>query len=124
GVKVGLVVSPTRLVRLIGESGAKDLILTGRKIFAKEAYEMGLIHDVVPPEELMHESYKVAKMIASRAPIAVKRAKKAIQKVLDLSYTDSIDYEIKQFIACQKTNDHKLAIDAFFNKEKPFFKGE
>src|SRR5699024_1583073 len=70
GVKVGLVVSPTRLVRLIGESGAKDLILTGRKIFAKEAYEMGLIHDVVPPEELMHESYKVAKMIASRAPIA------------------------------------------------------
>jgi len=74
GVKVGLVVSPTRLVRLIGESGAKDLILTGRKIFAKEAYEMGLIHDVVPPEELMHESYKVAKMIASRAPIAVKRA--------------------------------------------------
>lgn len=124
GVKVGLVVSPTRLVRLIGESGAKDIVLTGRMVPADEACKKGLVYKVTSQDELLQEANKLAEMIASRAPIAVRRSKETIHKTMDLTYKDSMEYEIKQFIECQKTYDHKHAIDAFFKKEKPVFKGE
>src|SRR5699024_5627122 len=124
GVKVGLVVSPTRLVRLVGESVAKEMILTGRTVLADEGYEKGLFYKVVSPEDLMSEARKLATTISSRAPIAVEKSKKAIQKTTDLTYQQSMEYEIEQFISCQKTYDHKHAIEAFFKKEKPVFRGE
>lgn len=123
GTKVGLVVSPTRLVRLIGESGAKDMILTGRMVMADEGYDKGLVYKVTSLDNLMKEAQDLAEMIASRAPIAVRRAKDAIQKTMDVTYEEAMKHEINQFIACQKTYDHKHAIEAFFNKEKPVFQG-
>ncbi|MGM8365222.1 enoyl-CoA hydratase/isomerase family protein [Virgibacillus sp. W0181] len=124
GVKVGLVVSPTRLVRLIGESGAKEIILTGRTVSANEAYDKGLAYKVVPQADLLEEAEELGRKIASRAPIAVQKSKEAIQESMDLTYEQSMEQEIGKFIECQKTWDHKHAIEAFFNKEKPEFKGE
>lgn len=124
GVKVGLVVSPTRLVRLIGEAKAKEVILTGRTVLAQEAYEMNLATSITKQEELLEEAQKIAHLIASRAPIAVTKAKQVIQRSLDQTYEDAMDDEIDAFIDCQKTWDHKHAIESFFNKEEPRFKGE
>lgn len=124
GVKVGLVVSTTRLVRLIGESGAKEIILTGRTVNASEAYDRGLAYKVVPHEELLKEANTLAQTIASRAPIAVERSKKTIQKTMDLSFSEAMKDEVDQFVECQKTYDHKHAIEAFFEKKRPVFKGE
>lgn len=124
GVKVGLVVSPTRLVRLIGEAKAKEVILTGRTVLAKEAYEMNLATKITKQENLLDEALEIAKLIASRAPIAVTNAKQVIQRSLDQTYEDAMEDEIDAFIECQKTWDHKHAIESFFNKVEPNFKGE
>lgn len=123
GAKVGLVVSPTRLIRLVGESVTKEIILTGRTVLADEAYDKGLAYKVVPQEELLKEAVALAEVIASRAPVAVRKAKEVIQRSLDLSYEDAMRDEINAFIECQKTYDHKHAIEAFFKKEQPQFEG-
>lgn len=124
GVKVGLVVSPTRLVRLIGEAKAKEIILTGRTVLAQEAYEMNLATKVTTQEDLMTEALEIANLIASRAPIAVTNAKEVIQRSLDQTYEEAMNDEVNAFIKCQKTWDHKHAIESFFNKEEPQFKGK
>lgn len=123
GVKVGLVVSPTRLVRLLGEAKAKEIILTGRTLSAEEVYRMGLASKVVPKEKLMEEALEWAKMIASRAPIAVQKAKQAIQTTLDKTFLEAMSTELNYFVECQATWDHKHAIESFFKKEKPNFQG-
>ncbi|MFI8493132.1 enoyl-CoA hydratase/isomerase family protein [Peribacillus butanolivorans] len=123
GVKVGLVVGPTRLVRLMGEAYAKEVILTGRTVLANEAFQRGLASKVVPHNTLMNEVLDWAKMIASRAPIAVRNAKDTIQKTMDVNWQEAMTYELDAFITCQDTQDHKHAIESFFNKQIPIFQG-
>jgi enoyl-CoA hydratase/carnithine racemase len=123
GVKVGLVVGPTRLVRLMGEAYAKEVILTGKTVSAEEAFHRGLANKVVPHDELLNEAMEWARMIATRAPIAVRNAKDTIQKTLDLNWKEAMSGELDAFVACQDTWDHKHAIKSFFNKETPSFKG-
>jgi enoyl-CoA hydratase/carnithine racemase len=124
GVKVGLVVSPTRLVRLLGEAYAKEVIITGRNISAEEAYHRGLANKIVAPERLMTEAMEWAALISSRAPLAVQKAKHTIQKTLDLTWNQAMDLELDSFVECQSTRDHKHAIEAFFKKQKPNFIGK
>ncbi|MFE4242422.1 enoyl-CoA hydratase/isomerase family protein [Peribacillus butanolivorans] len=123
GVKVGLVVGPTRLVRLMGEAYAKEVILTGRTVLANEALQRGLASKVVPHNTLMNEALDWAKMIASRAPIAVRNAKETIQKTMDVNWQEAMAFELDAFITCQDTQDHKHAIESFFNKQIPIFQG-
>lgn len=124
GVKVGLVVSTNRLVRLLGEAHAKEIILTGRTVTAAEAYQKGLANKIVPSQQLMNEAMEWAVLIASRAPIAVHKAKDAIQKTLDMSWKEAMTMELDRFVECQATWDHKHAIESFFNKQQPQFKGK
>lgn len=124
GVKVGLVVSPTRLVRMFGEAFAKDLILTARMVPASEALQRGLANRVVSQDKLMDEATEWARMIASKAPIAVRGAKQTIQEVLDDTWEEAMSLEIDHFVHCQATWDHKHAIESFFNKQDPQFKGK
>ncbi|MFE0505091.1 enoyl-CoA hydratase/isomerase family protein [Peribacillus butanolivorans] len=123
GVKVGLVVGPTRLVRLMGEAYAKEVILTGRTVLANEAFQRGLASKVVPHNTLMNEALDWAEMITSRAPIAVRNAKETIQKTMDVNWQEAMKYELDAFITCQDTQDHKHAIESFFNKQIPIFQG-
>ncbi|MEK4535983.1 enoyl-CoA hydratase-related protein [Peribacillus sp. FSL K6-1552] len=123
GVKVGLVVGPTRLVRLMGEAYAKEVILTGKTVLANEALQRGLASKVVPHNTLMNEALDWAKMIASRAPIAVRNAKETIQKTMDVNWQEAMAFELDAFITCQDTQDHKHAIESFFNKQIPIFQG-
>ncbi|MBG9586072.1 hypothetical protein ABE26_02935 [Cytobacillus firmus] len=123
GVKVGLVVGPTRLVRLLGEAYAKEVILTGRTITAEEALQRGLASRVVSHDKLLAEAHEWAQLIASRAPIAVRHAKNTIQKTMDYEWQEAMEQELDAFIECQDTWDHKHAIESFFNKKQPAFKG-
>ncbi|RST74132.1 enoyl-CoA hydratase/isomerase family protein [Siminovitchia acidinfaciens] len=124
GVKVGLVVGPTRLVRLVGEAYAKDIILTGRTVKAEELNQRGLANAVVPHDQLMKEAMEWAEMIASRAPVAVQNAKHIIQTTMDSTWEEAMSEELDAFVRCQDTRDHKHAIEAFFNKETPVFVGK
>ena len=73
-----------RLTRLVGIGRAKELIYTGRKVKAQEAYEMGLVNKVVPGERLEEETMDIMRLITEKAPMAVRYAKVAITKGADM----------------------------------------
>ncbi len=107
-----------RLPRLVGAGIAKELIYSCRQIKADEALAIGLVNKVVEPENLMEEAMKLANRIAANAPIAVANAKKAINDGLQTNMDAGVSIEVKEFSACFATEDQKLAMNAFVNKEK------
>ncbi|MGW3606771.1 enoyl-CoA hydratase/isomerase family protein [Micromonospora sp. NPDC005161] len=123
GVKVGLVVSTTRLVRLVGLAAAKDIVLTGRTFTGAEAHQLGVVTRVVPRADVRAAAMEVAREIASRAPLAVHRAKQALEEAAELGYVEAMSRELDHFAALSDTRDHKHAIEAFFNKQQPSFQG-
>jgi enoyl-CoA hydratase/carnithine racemase len=83
--------------RIMGEGRARELVLTGMIITAKDALEMGLINKITAPETLLEEAKKMAKMIAE-APLHVLQVEKmVIQEVQGKNLTDSVDMENKVF---------------------------
>ncbi len=107
-----------RLPRLVGAGMAKELIYTCRQVKAEEALSIGLVNKVVEPEALMEETMKLAQRIAANAPIAVAYSKKAINDGLQTDMNGGIAIEVKEFSECFSTEDQKMAMTAFVNKEK------
>lgn len=112
-----------RLARLIGKHKAMELCMTGRLISAKEAYELGIINKVVPKELLMEEAIKLAKELASKAPIALSFIKDSIRKVYEMNLKEGLEYERRLFFLLLSTEDAKEGMKAFIEKRKPSFKG-
>lgn len=123
GVRVGLIASTARLTKMFGSAVAKDILLTGRTFDGNEAYRLGLASAVTEPEDLQDEAMKWARMIASRAPLSVRRAKAAIDNATDLSFEEALSEELDHFADLIETDDHKAALDAFFNRKEPEFHG-
>lgn len=126
GVKVGLVVSTTRLVRLIGLARASDIVLTGRNIAGTEAVQLGLATQIASepgPDAVRTLGSEVAQLIATRAPLAVRRAKQSLAEAVDLPYPAAMATELDHFVALSATKDHKHALDAFFRRVRPEFRG-
>jgi enoyl-CoA hydratase len=123
GVTVGLVVSTTRMTRLIGMAAAKDVLLTGRTFDGEEALRLGLASAAVPRASVRAVAMEWAQEIASRAPLAVRRTKTAIHEATVLPFTEAMSRELDHFAALSATRDHKHAIDAFFKREVPSFEG-
>lgn len=124
GVTVGLVVSTTRMTRLVGMAAAKDVLLTGRTFDGSEAFRLGLASAAVPRAEVQAAAMFWAQEIASRAPLAVKRTKTSIHEAAELSFGEAMGRELDHFAALSATRDHKHAIDAFFKREIPDFTGQ
>jgi len=112
-----------RLARLLGKQKAMEICLTGRFITAKEAYEFGIVNKVVPREILMQEALKLAKEIASKAPIAVSFIKDSIRKAFETNLKEGLEYERKLFYLLLSTEDAREGMKAFIEKRKPVFKG-
>ena len=121
GVKVGLVVSTTRLVRLAGPGVASDVVLTGRTFLGDEAYRLGIATRSVERTRVLDVAKELAAEIATRAPLAVRRAKSSIREAMDLPYEDAMEAELQHFAQLSSTSDHKEAIEAFFDKRPPIF---
>ena len=113
-----------RLPRLTNPGMAKLLILTGDNIKADEAYRIGLVQKVVAPEELIPEAEKIAKKIASKAPIAVAMSKKAINRGLDADLTTACALEAEVFTTCFASEDKQEGMSAFVEKRAPEFKNK
>jgi enoyl-CoA hydratase len=112
-----------RLPRLIGWGKAKELIYTGRIIDAVEAERIGLVDKVVPPERLEEEVNQLAETIASKSPLIIKLAKKAINKGMYTDLAAGLAYEKANFALCFATEDRTEGVTAFLEKRKPEFKG-
>ena len=123
--EVGLGITPgfsgiRRMMELVGEGKAKEYIYSGRMFDAFEAEKVGLVNKVVSPEALMEECQKLAEEIASKSYNAVITSKKlmnAMKGDLDNSAKIQSDY----FADCFNHPDKKIGMNAFVNKEKPFF---
>lgn len=112
-----------RLTRAVGKYRAMELVLTGRFLPARDAYAAGLVTRVTSKERFLDEAIALAKEIATRAPLATKLAKEAVNKVADLSLSEGLEYERKLFYSLFATEDQKEGMKAFLEKRKPEFKG-
>lgn len=113
-----------RLPRLIGRGKAKELILTAKKISAKEALDIGLINEIAPEGKLIERAIEIAKQISKNAPIAVQQAKFAINRGMEMDINSGLELESKAYEICIPTKDRVEALQAFKEKRKPIFKGE
>ena len=107
-----------RLARLIGAGRAKELIYTGRTVKAEEAFTIGLVNKVTKQEALMQETLAMAQTICQKAPFAIKQAKAAINRGLQVSIDKAVAVETEEFAQCFATEDQKMAMNAFVKKEK------
>lgn len=126
--EVGLGILPgmggtQRLPRLVGPAIAKELIFSGRRIKAEEARMIGLVNHVVPQGEALNSAKELAAEIASNGPVAVRLAKAAANRALDVDLISGLEYEADQFALLFSTDDAKEGMGAFVEKRKPNFKG-
>ena len=113
-----------RLPKLVGQGIAKELIYTGKMIGADEALRIGLVNQVVAPEELTGAVDALVAAILKHAPIAVGFAQACINENYDLDVDESIALENRYFAKCFATDDQKEGMDAFLNKRPAAFKNE
>ncbi len=109
-----------RLVRKVGMNWAKYLILTGERIDAKTAYQIGLVQKVVNHDNLMNEAINIANLIAEKGPLALRLSKDAINKAFELG-DFGFEYEALLFGKTVGSKDKEEGIKAFFEKRKPNF---
>jgi len=112
-----------RLPRLVGAGKAKQLILTGERIPARQARDIGLVDIVVPREKLMDEVMVLAGKIASNAPVAVRHAKECINNGLNTDLRTGLAYENQAFGVVFTTGDKTEGTRAFLEKREPKFEG-
>lgn len=112
-----------RLPRLVGKGRALELLLTGDQIGADEALRIGLVNQVVSPEELRGAAETFARRILSRAPVAVRYALEAVRYGLDMPMEQALDFEATLFALCATTEDMREGVAAFLGKRPPSFKG-
>lgn len=101
-----------------------ELVLTGKRFTAKEAYEMGLVNKVVPQSELLKEAEELAKTLASKPQIAVRMGIKAVNMAYETTLSDGLHLEATLFGICCGTEDFKEGTSAFLEKRKPVFKNK
>ena len=113
-----------RLPRIIGKGKAAEMVITAEPIDAKEAYRVGLVSKVVPRQKLETEAEEIAGKLVSRAPIAVRYAKEAVTKGMDMTLAQGLRLEADLSFLLQTTKDRAEGIKAFLEKRKATFKGE
>ncbi|MSQ12916.1 MAG: hypothetical protein EXR47_02010 [Dehalococcoidia bacterium] len=112
-----------RLPRLIGLPRATELLLTGRRMTARQAVAIGLVHQVVPSGQLMAEAKELAERIASAAPIAARYAKEAVLKSLDLPLEDGLRLEADLAVLLHSTQDRAEGLASFAQRRRASFSG-
>jgi len=111
------------LARAIGERRAKELILSGLPFTALEAEAWGLVNRVVEPESLLETTLGMARRMAANGPLAVRQAKQAIHRGLQMSVWDGLAFEIEAYNRLVGTEDRREGVLAFNERRKPVFRG-
>jgi enoyl-CoA hydratase len=112
-----------RLTKLIGETKAMELVLTGDMIDAPTALRLGLVNHVFAPEELEAKTLELANKIAEKSPIALQMAKEAVKLASKSNLDEGLRREVDLFAICFSTEDKAEGVAAFLEKRKPVFKG-
>lgn len=113
-----------RLPRLVGKGKAKELIFTGDIIDATEAAQIGLVNKVVPHEQLLAAAFEMATKIASKAPLAIRMAKKVIDMGTATDFSTGLALEKLSQAFLNGSSDRVEGMSAFLEKRKPNFQGK
>jgi enoyl-CoA hydratase len=113
-----------RLSRLVGLGRAKELVMGGGQMDAKRAYEIGLVNQIFPADQLLDATKKFAKRLAGMPGFAIKMAKHAMNFGYDLSLDNANRLEMECCAQCFSTDDQKEGMGAFLEKRKPNFQGK
>lgn len=116
--------STLRLPRQIPYAWAMEILLTGGRISAQEAYRIGLINRVVPSAEVLPEARKIALSICENGPLAVKAIKESAVRCLTVSEEEGYRIEDEMFRRVFSSEDAREGPRAFAEKRKPVFTGQ
>ncbi len=112
-----------RLTRLIGRTRVKEVVMTGRRISAQEALEMGFVNRVVSGQQVLESALEYVRQIADKPPLAIRLAKRLINEGTDAALVTALDYEQVVLAGLFTTEDGREGIRAFVEKRPPVFRG-
>ena len=112
------------LTRQIGEKRARDLLLTGRIVEAPEAKEIGLINEIVAPNNLMDRARELADILIAASPSSLTRAKRLLTSAAAASVDADLERAIMENARIRSTPDFKEGVTSFLEKRKPVWRGD
>jgi enoyl-CoA hydratase/carnithine racemase len=112
-----------RLPRVVGRAKALQMILLGEVVDATEALRCGLVSRVVPDGRVDAEAEALAEKIAARGPLAVRYAKEAVLRGMEMPLEQALRFETDLTVILQTTEDRAEGVRAFLEKREPHFKG-
>lgn len=113
----------SRLVKLVGPSKAKRLVMTGEIVPAAKALELGLVDEIHPDDQLMSAALEFAELLATKAPLALGTAKLVINQCVNVDTETGRNFERIGQSVLKMSADHKEGSQSFIEKRKPVFKG-
>lgn len=112
-----------RLTRAVGKALAMDVILSGRRLSAREALQAGLVARVVAKEAWLEEAKRVARDIGAKGPVATRLAKEAVDRAFESPLAVGLDYERRSLYLAFASEDAAEGLTAFAEKREPDFRG-
>jgi enoyl-CoA hydratase len=116
--------STVRLPRQISYCQAMEILLTGERFSAAEAWRIGLINKVVAPEQVMAEARRYATLVAENGPLAVQAVKRSVLATSGMELRAALEKESEIGIPPSMSKDAREGSKAFKEKRKPTFTGE
>ncbi|PTM56690.1 enoyl-CoA hydratase/isomerase family protein [Desmospora activa] len=113
-----------RLVRLVGKNTAKYYAMTGERMDADTALQLGIVQKVVPSADLLQEAKGLAAQLTAQAPIALRYIKQTINQGIETDLRTGLQLEASSFGLLFHTQDRMEGMNAFLEKRKPSFRGE
>jgi enoyl-CoA hydratase len=112
-----------RLPRIVGAGRATAMLLLGTRVAAREALAWGLAAEVVPVARLARTAERRARDLARRGPLALRYAKEAVRRALDLPLEAGVRLEHDLYVLLQTTTDRREGVAAFRERRPPRFEG-
>jgi methylglutaconyl-CoA hydratase len=125
-VKIGFLpaIVSVFLTRQIGEKRTRDLLLTGRIFEAPEARDLGLINEIVAPEELLDRARELADVLIAASPSSLTRTKRLLISAAAASLDADLERAVLENARIRSTSDFKEGLASFLEKRKPVWRGE
>ena len=120
-VRIGFVpaIVSTFLLRQVGEKIARDLLLTGRLFDANEAQRIGLVNEIVPPENLMSRARELAAQLMENSPASLRYTKRLLSDAARGELDGQINSAVRENAAIRETADFREGVTSFLEKRKP-----
>ena len=112
-----------RLARVMGKQRAMELVLTGRRIGAAEAHDLGIVTQLAPPDGWLDAALELADRVAERPPLAVRLGKQAVLAAEETALSAGLEQERRLYELAMATEDRVEGMNAFMEKRKPEFRG-